>query len=77
MYCRVKDDGVGRKASVSMETEESSLEDRKSYGLTITDERLEILDKIKEANYNITDLYDEALHPAGTLVEIWLPITNS
>ncbi|MEM6768190.1 MAG: histidine kinase [Bacteroidota bacterium] len=72
LYCTVEDNGIGRQASMNME-EESLIKKEGSYGLTITDERFQILDKIRKAKYEITDLY-ERNQPKGTLVEIWLPI---
>ncbi|MEM7514234.1 MAG: histidine kinase, partial [Bacteroidota bacterium] len=75
LYCRVQDNGIGREAAMIME-EDSVVEKGDSYGLSISNERIQILDRIKQARQKVTDLFDDALQPAGTLVEIWLPITH-
>lgn len=63
----VVDNGVGRKSAEAL-----SKQERKSYGLSITRERMEAINKIEGTNqsFDIIDLYDEAGQPAGTKVII-------
>lgn len=62
LQCIVEDDGVGRKEKPS--------ENRKSYGMNITKDRIELLNKLKNthASVNLVDLEQ------GTRVEVTLPL---
>lgn len=66
----IEDDGVGREKAAEIRRE-SGIE-RKSRGMTITSERLEILNQYTNDTYtvNVTDLFDSSEKPAGTRVEI-------
>jgi ligand-binding sensor domain-containing protein len=70
IYCIVEDNGVGRKKAE--EIRESSGIKRKSRGMLITRERLEILNKQNKEKFavKVIDLLDEKGDPAGTRVEI-------
>jgi len=72
--CIVEDNGVGRKRS--LEIKESQTKSRESIGLKITEERLAILNKDKkgELGVKIFDLYSDKGEPAGTKVEITMPL---
>ncbi|MBK7849710.1 MAG: hypothetical protein IPJ66_00880 [Bacteroidetes bacterium] len=48
LLCMIEDDGVGRKASENFKSQESSGK-KKSMGLGITKERINLLNKLKDA----------------------------
>ncbi len=74
IVCLVKDDGVGRKRSAEISTK--NLLKKKSHGMSITRARLDLLNE--EMNIpvavNIIDLEDADHAPAGTEVEICIPL---
>lgn len=67
IICSVEDDGVGRKNT----NEKYNLDTRKSYGMKITQQRLNILNQLKSANAQIQI---DDIDP-GTSVEINLPLS--
>ena len=67
----VKDNGIGRKASINKNNNSVS----KSFGLSITKKRLCIYSQ-SEDNLWIEDLYDEMDNPSGTRVIIKLPLNS-
>jgi ligand-binding sensor domain-containing protein/two-component sensor histidine kinase len=73
IFCVVEDDGVGREKAMQL-ARDSGLE-RKSSGMLITQQRLDILNKNneKELKVNVVDKYDEHGLPCGTRVEIRMP----
>jgi len=73
LYCVIEDDGVGREAA-RQKSLESGLE-RKSSGMMITQQRLELLDRSKgvDVQVKVTDKTDEDGKPAGTRVEVKMP----
>jgi sensor histidine kinase YesM len=70
IICTVTDDGIGREKS--MELEQQSGIRKKSKGMLITKERLEILSRQSndEFSVKIIDLKDEHGNSSGTKVEI-------
>lgn len=66
--CVVKDNGVGRNGRVLMQENDK----KQSYGIKITQARIDILNRIKQAkaSVEITDL------PEGTCVEVKLPLAT-
>lgn len=66
----IEDNGVGREKAAEIRRE-SGIE-RKSRGMMITSERLEILNQYTNETYtvNVIDLVDQAGNPTGTKVEI-------
>jgi len=72
MECIVEDNGVGRQKS--KEFQAASVVDQKSWGTTLTNERIWYLNKDKKAELEIIDLYDAEGNPSGTRVKIILPI---
>lgn len=75
IICMIEDNGIGRKKSRELRTKTSeSLHE--SVGMKITNERLEVLNKIHHSNLsaNITDLEDEKKNAMGTKVEIYIPV---
>jgi hypothetical protein len=70
--CIVEDDGIGRKKSEEMESDNHEKESR---GILIVKERLKIINKLLKGSYqvSISDLYPERIE-SGTKVEIDLPV---
>lgn len=69
----VEDNGIGRQASGSARRNEAVA--RESKGLAIVEERLSHLHQSNGMHpFRITDLYDGENQPAGTRVEVFLPL---
>ena len=75
--CIVKDDGVGRE--IAMEKKKKNSSKRKSHGLQVTKERLELLNEKRKTNISIKiiDLKDETGKAAGTQAEVIIPFEES
>jgi hypothetical protein len=73
IVCEIIDNGVGRKKAAEIET--SKTKSHKSSGLSITKQRLEILNSSLSSNMSvvITDLIDNKI-AAGTKVTISIPL---
>lgn len=65
----VEDNGIGRQKA--KELEKSGLEESKSFGLKITEDRMNLMESIrgKKSDFKIVDLFENK-HPAGTKVII-------
>lgn len=74
LLCTVEDDGIGR---VQAEAGKSKYSQHKSMGIKLSQERLELLNRLnsKGAKVTINDLYTETGAPAGTRIELRIPIT--
>ncbi len=72
---RVKDDGVGREKA--QELRAKSILDRPSWGMAITEERLQSLKNQRSAQIRYTDLFNEQGEACGTEVIIHYSITYS
>ena len=72
--CIVEDNGVGRVRSAQLKAE--SVMSRPSFGLAITEERIEKLYQLKGSQIVTEDLYHPDGSAAGTRVTITLPIQN-
>ena len=75
IICTVQDNGIGRKRSQELRTTTNrSLHE--SMGMKITNERLELLNRIHHSSLSakIIDLEDEKGNSLGTKVEIFIPI---
>jgi hypothetical protein len=74
LACLITDDGVGRKKSEELKQKTGI--SRKSRGMGITKERLEMLNNDTEAGHsvNIVDLTDSNGKPTGTRVELFIHI---
>ena len=70
----IQDNGVGRKKAT--EIQKASVIDQKSWGVSLTKERIQHLKKGNLAHLKFTDLYDEDHQARGTKVSILLPITK-
>jgi ligand-binding sensor domain-containing protein len=75
MICSIIDNGIGREKSAEMKR--NSAKEHKSMGMDITKQRLQILNSVNNSNLSvrINDLKDEKGLPAGTKVDIFIPIT--
>ncbi len=75
LHFLIEDDGVGRAAAARLSSLQGSM--HRSHGTRISKERLTLLnDDPADPRYycRITDLFDDRSQPAGTRVEIWLPV---
>jgi len=65
----IEDNGIGRERSAGQSTSTGK-------GLKLTGEFYSILNEINKnpISHNIKDLYSESGEPAGTLVEVWVPV---
>jgi tetratricopeptide (TPR) repeat protein/anti-sigma regulatory factor (Ser/Thr protein kinase) len=73
LKCTIDDNGIGRMASQSMKSLGSS---HQPMGLSITHERVQVLNEVYNTNIEIkvTDKTDEQGSPAGTRVEVLIPL---
>lgn len=69
----VEDNGIGRVKSLELKT--TNAFKRKSLGMSVTRERLELLNSFYQQRIieNVIDLYDDTNAPIGTKIEIILP----
>lgn len=76
LVCQVTDNGIGREKARQIR-QLSNKKDHKSMGMRITQDRLEIINRLQGSNLSlaITDLFDDNGNPAGTRVEIFIPAT--
>lgn len=70
IFCTIEDNGVGRKKA--QEIRDASGIIRRSRGMLITRERLEILNKQNKEKFSVqvTDLHNDSNIPSGTRVDI-------
>lgn len=75
LKCIIDDNGIGRKRSAEIELDAGKVATHKSLGMSITKERLEIINKINQSHLKvtITDKVNSAGESAGTRVEIDIP----
>jgi ligand-binding sensor domain-containing protein len=76
LKCTVIDNGIGRTKSAEINTKNGNAE-RKSFGMSITKERLDIINQIthQELSVRISDVLNEKGEVAGTKVELSIPIS--
>lgn len=70
--CVIEDNGVGREKSKALKKQ--MVVAQPSHGLSITEERLEAIEKLKGSDIFMEDLYHADKSPAGTRVTIKLPL---
>lgn len=75
LKCTIRDNGIGRKRSEQIK-KENGPPIHKSIGMSNTRERLEIINQVNNTNMSvvISDLEDERGEPAGTCVELAIPV---
>jgi ligand-binding sensor domain-containing protein/uncharacterized membrane-anchored protein YhcB (DUF1043 family) len=73
ILCTIEDNGIGRERS--KEFKKNRVQQHKSMGMSITQERLDILNSSLNQNLNaqILDLYENGA-PSGTKVQIMIPL---
>ena len=76
ILCTIEDNGIGRERS--NEFKKNRVQQHKSMGMSITQERLDILNSSLNQNLNaqIIDLYENG-QPAGTKVQIIIPMDST
>jgi ligand-binding sensor domain-containing protein len=76
IICSVIDNGIGREKAKEMR-QLSNRKDHKSLGMKITHDRLELINRLNNSQLSltITDLYKEDGAPAGTRVDIFIPVS--
>jgi sensor histidine kinase YesM len=67
LFCIVEDNGIGREAAKKIR---KNITRHKSMALSITQERLKLINKDSFISFNIIDLYDKDHKSQGTRVEI-------
>lgn len=74
ILCTIEDNGIGR--AKAMEIKQKKNDNHYSLGTNITESRLKLVNELygKNMKVNYTDLLDESGEPAGTKVEINIPI---
>ena len=74
IICTVEDNGIGR--AKAMEIRQQKNNSHQSMGLNITESRLKLVNELYGKNMKVvyTDLQDDNGEPAGTKVEINIPI---
>jgi len=76
ILCTIEDNGIGRERS--NEFKKNRVQQHKSVGMSITQERLDILNSSLNQNLNaqILDLFENG-QPAGTKVQIMIPLETN
>ncbi|TNE52740.1 MAG: hypothetical protein EP344_15420 [Bacteroidetes bacterium] len=76
LVCTVEDNGVGRVKAQELTSKRSTRKKSQSMGMKITEDRIEIINKLYDANtrVQVIDLYDDAGNPTGTRVVLTIPI---
>ena len=71
----IEDNGIGRKKAKESKSKDSLK--RKSYGMQISRERIELINKLRKynASVNVLDLADEQGNASGTRITIIIPYT--
>ncbi|MEL7120247.1 MAG: histidine kinase [Bacteroidota bacterium] len=74
LICLIEDNGIGREAAAALKPKPQNR--RKSFGLNITSDRLEGLNRLSntKASVKVFDLKDEYNEALGTLVELVIPL---
>lgn len=75
LVCNIEDNGIGRVRAMELSSGPRGSH-RKSMGMQITEDRIEIINKLYGSNMQvqIRDLYDDEGSPAGTQVTLTIPL---
>lgn len=75
LHCKIEDNGIGRDAASGIR-QRSGLMPGKSYGTRINEDRLRLMNSMygEELGVKFVDLTDNSNNPAGTRVELDLPL---
>jgi len=77
LFCTIEDNGIGRERAQQLR--DASLLQKKSMGMKITEQRLQLLGKQTHHHYryiDVVDLKDAGNRPLGTRVTVTIPICN-
>ena len=76
LHCIVEDNGIGRERSAALKVGKNGKNHKKSMGMHITSDRLELINKLRnvDARVEIFDLKDETGQACGTRVELTIPM---
>lgn len=76
LHCVIEDNGIGREKSADLKAGKNNKSHRKSMGMSITRDRIELLHQTRnvEARIEIIDLKDETGQARGTRVELSIPV---
>lgn len=76
LICSIADDGIGREKARELR-QLSRRKDHQSLGMKITHDRLELINRLHGSNLSltITDLHQPDESPAGTRVDIFIPVS--
>ena len=74
LHVQVRDNGIGRQKSQEIGEKRAGTE--KSYGLSITKDRLALMERLKQGKgqFEVKDLVKENGEPAGTQVDMCIPL---
>jgi sensor histidine kinase YesM len=77
LICTISDNGIGRMKSAEIK-HMGALKEHRSLGMRITEERLKILNEIhaSQLSVEVRDLIDEQGRPAGTQVQLFIPLNS-
>lgn len=75
LLCIVEDNGIGRKKAMELKAKKSGIA-RRSMGMVITQDRMEIINKLYDTQtaVQVTDLEDDKGNAAGTRVVLTIPV---
>jgi LytS/YehU family sensor histidine kinase len=75
LLCIVEDNGIGRKKAMELKAKKSGIA-RRSMGMIITQDRMEIINKLYDTQtaVQVTDLEDDKGNAAGTRVVLTIPV---
>jgi nitrate/nitrite-specific signal transduction histidine kinase len=75
LLCVIEDNGIGRKKAAEIK-EQKQKNHKRSMGMQITQDRIEIINKLynMNASINIYDMEDELGNAKGTKVELIIPV---
>lgn len=76
LVCTVEDNGIGREKAGALQAKRSTNNRSQSMGTRITEERIEIINKLYQLNAHVQfhDLHDGYGEPSGTRVELTIPL---
>ena len=77
LTCTIEDNGVGRVRAMELGQKRSSSSSKsKSMGMQITEDRIEIINKLYDSNTQVKliDLYDDAGTACGTRIVLTVPV---
>jgi len=74
LNCIIEDNGIGREASEKLKSKTATK--KKSFGMKITKDRLDVLNKLAgtNASVRVIDRFDEDGKASGTRVELFIPV---